>query len=213
LWRWNLARAEGADSDLEKSWRQTVRWLVADVPQRVEIETGRAGDAFGQPLRITVRARDKSFEPLDNATVTVRIKTPDQKDIELTAEPSETKAGEYQTTFAPRTPGAYRASAVVVAADGSDVGTREAGWAVEPATEEFRTLRANRALLERIAADSGGEVVSADDLEGFVASLPNRRVPVVEAWTYPLWHQWSVFVFAVACLVGEWGLRRWTGLP
>jgi hypothetical protein len=93
------------------------------------------------------------------------------------------------------------------------VGRRETGWAVEPDTEEFRTLAPNRALLERIAKETGGEVIMPGELDRFVASLPNRKIPKTEAWTYPLWHQWGVFAFAIACLIGEWGLRRWRGLP
>ena len=50
-------------------------------------------------------------------------------------------------------------------------------------------------------------------LDAFVAGLPNRKIPLTESWTYPLWHQWQIFLIAVACLVGEWGLRRWRGLP
>jgi hypothetical protein len=93
------------------------------------------------------------------------------------------------------------------------VGERETGWSVEPETEEFRTLTANRPLLERLATDTGGETLDLDGLEAFVSSLPNRKIPVVESWTYPLWHQWHIFLLAIACLVGEWGLRRWRGLP
>ncbi|HUY91957.1 MAG TPA: hypothetical protein VMV10_24665 [Pirellulales bacterium] len=217
LWRWNLLRKksddkEVADSDLEKAWRQTVRWLVADVPQRVEIETARGGDP-ASPVEITVRVRDEMFEPLDNASVAVRVETPEGKHIELAAEPSDRAAGEYRTSFASRAPGAYRAQVAAKAEDASEIDSREAGWTVETATDELRTLRPNRALLERIAEATGGETVAADRLEEFVASLPNRKIPVVEAWTYPLWHQGSVFLLAVGCLIGEWGLRRWKGLP
>ena len=91
-------------------------------------------------------------------------------------------------------------------------GQRETGWTVEPQTEEFRTLAVNRPYLERIASQTDGEVLSLDGLESFVASLPNRKIPMTESWTYPLWHQWHIFVLAMACLVGEWGLRRWKGL-
>lgn len=213
LWRWNLRRKEGAESDLEKAWRQTVRWLVADVPQRVEAETEQSADELGRPVRIVVRVRDKLFEPLDNASVTLRVKTPEGRQIELTAEASERAAGQYETTFASRTPGAYRATVAAKAEDASDVGQREIGWTVEPAADELRSLKPNRELLERIAATTGGEMISADDLDGFVSSLPNRKIPVTEAWSYPLWHQWPVLFFAVACLVGEWGLRRWKGMP
>lgn len=213
LWRWHLGRDAGADSDLDKSWRQTVRWLVADVPKPVEIETRPTVGELPPATKIIVRARDRQFEPLDNAAVTLAVKLPDGKEVELTADASDKTAGEYVATFVPRFPGAYRAKVSVVAADGSHVGEREAGWAVEPETEELRTLTPNRALLARLAEESAGEVVPLDDLAGFVESLPNRRVPVVETWTYPLWHQWSVFLTAIVCLVGEWALRRWKGLP
>lgn len=213
LWRWNLHRKEATPSDLEKAWRQTVRWLVADVPQRVEIETERRADDPALATRITVRVRNKLFEPLDNAAVNVRAKTPEGREIELSAEPSETAAGVYETSFASRAPGAYKATALAKAEDASDVGQREFGWTIEPAADELRTLRPNRGLLARLAEETGGEMVAADSLDAFVASLPNRKVPVTEAWTYPLWHQWPVFLFAVCCLVGEWGLRRWKGLP
>ena len=212
FWRWNLRRTNDAASDLETAWRQTVRWLVADVPRRVEAEAEPAADEPGV-LRIAVRVRDPLFEPLDNAAVSVRIETPDDRQVELTAEPSDRAAGEYAVTFAPRTPGAYRARVTALAEDASEVGQREIGWAVEPATEELRTLRPNRELLAQLAVGTGGELVNAGDLDGFVASLPNRKVPIVEAWTYPLWHQWTIFLFAAGCLIGEWGLRRWNGLP
>ena len=37
LWRWGMRREDAEESDLERSWRQTVRWLVSDVPSRVEV--------------------------------------------------------------------------------------------------------------------------------------------------------------------------------
>ena len=218
FWRWNLLRKAADDeevrpeSDLEKAWRQTIRWLVADVPQRVEVETVRGGDS-ASGVEITVRVRDAMYEPLDNASVAVRVTTPEGRQIELAAEPSDRAAGEYRTSCASRAAGAYRAQVTAKAEDASEIGQREAGWTVETATDELRTLRPNRALLERIAQASGGEIISADGLDAFVAGLPNRKIPVVEAWTYPLWHQGSVFLLAIVCLVGEWGLRRFKGLP
>ncbi|HEY1068278.1 MAG TPA: glutamine amidotransferase [Pirellulales bacterium] len=213
LWRWDLRRPDPKESDLEKAWRQTVRWLVADVPQPVEVETRRSGGA-GLPAReIVVRVRDEKFSPLDNAQASVTVATPDLREISLVAESSDQAAGEYRATFTPRAAGAYRAKIVATAPDGSEVGSREVGWAVEPETEEFRRLAGDRALLERIAQDTQGEVVSLASLDAFVSGLPNRKIPHVETWSYPLWHQWSVLTIAFACLLGEWGLRRWKGLP
>jgi uncharacterized membrane protein len=213
LWRWQLRRPDHKESDLEKSWRQTVRWLVSDVPQPVEVETRPAAGSAGQGVEIVVRARDKEFRSLDNAQAKITVHTPDKRTIELAAEASGKAAGEYLATFAPRDSGPYRADVSVTAADGSEVGSRETGWALEPETEEFRTLTVNRELLTRIAQESGGEVVTLGGLESFVASLPNRKIPVMETWTWPLWHQWGVLAAAISCFVGEWGLRRWRGLP
>jgi uncharacterized membrane protein len=213
LWRWQLRREDSQQSDLEKSWRQTVRWLVADVPQRVDVETKRTAGPGLAPQELIIRARDNVFAPLDNATVKITIHTPDKREIEIAADSSNRTAGEYFATFAPRMAGAYRAKVVVTAADGSEVGQRETGWAVEPETEEFHKLTGNRVLLERIARESGGEVIPVDGLSHFVGTLPNRKIPVTEKWTYPLWHQWGILSLAMLCLVGEWGLRRWKGLP
>ncbi len=213
LWRWNMRRTDPTKSDLDKAWRQMLRWLVSDVPARVDVETVRDVSSGPMGRQIRVRARDPQFEPLDNATVLVRVETPDKKQIELAVEASGRTPGQYETTFIPKAPGNYRVLATVTGADGSEVGRREAGWVVEPQTEEFRSLTVNREFLDRLARDTQGEIVAISKLDDFVASLPNRKVPIVETWTYPLWDRWPVFALAVCCLVGEWGLRRWKGLP
>jgi uncharacterized membrane protein len=213
LWRWNLRRPDHRQSDLEKSWRQTVRWLVSDVPARVEVETRRLSGTALPATQIVVRARDRQFAPLDNAGVTLHVKTPGGREVALVAESSDRAPGQYEATFAPRESGVYRAQVTVTAADGSEVGRRETGWSVESQTEELRALTVNRPLLAQIASDSGGEMFAADELDGFVNSLPNRKIPVTESWTWQLWHQWQVFFIAITCLIAEWALRRWKGLP
>jgi hypothetical protein len=50
-------------------------------------------------------------------------------------------------------------------------------------------------------------------LERFARELPNRKAPVMESASIPLWHTPAMFLFALACFVAEWGVRRWKGLP
>jgi uncharacterized membrane protein len=215
LWRWGLRKPENAEDDLAKAWRQTVRWLVADVPQRVEVNAAPSKETEGADGAVTlaVRVKDPTYAPLDNAAVSVQVTGPDGKPVQLTAEASGNKAGLYQASYVPRQPGAYRAQVTVTAPDGSEVGQTQTGWTSDPAAEEFRNLRANRALLERLAKATGGQVVKAADLDDFVEKLPTRHAEITEPYVRPVWHQPWVFLFAILCLTAEWGLRRWKGLP
>ena len=93
------------------------------------------------------------------------------------------------------------------------LGRAEAGWSTDLAAEEFRSLVPNNALLEDIARKTGGQVVAAEEPDKFVRRLPGLRAPVMETWSYPAWHTPLMFGFALACLLGEWGLRRRKGMP
>jgi uncharacterized membrane protein len=213
LWRWGLKRADDHESDLEKSWRQTVRWLVADVPRRVEIEARPRPDSHSGAIELHIRVSDAEYLPLDNAQLAIEVTTPDGHRLPLDAEPRDDEPGAYSATLVPRQPGAYRVGVTAKAADGSIVGEREAGWIAQPAADEFKNLRPNRAALEEIAAKTGGEVVAAGDLDRFIRQLPNRQAPITEPWIRPAWHHPLFYLAIIACLCGEWGLRRWKGLP
>ena len=102
--------------------------------------------------------------------------------------------------------------ATATAPDGSTVGAREAGWAAQPAADEFARLEPDREFLKTIAARTHGEVVDGENLASFVASLSSRSAPITEPWTSPLWHNPLYFLVAIACLAAEWGLRRVNGL-
>ncbi|HEY8505008.1 MAG TPA: glutamine amidotransferase, partial [Gemmataceae bacterium] len=212
LWRWGLRRASHEEDDFERSWRQTVRWLVGDVPGRVQVTVRPNPESATPAVTFAVRALDPEFLPLDNAEVTVRVEQPDGKPLTLPAEPDGREAGLYTATYVPRQPGAYRAVASVTAPDGGTVGKREAGWVSQPEADEFARMEPDRAYLESLAAETNGEVVDGNDLASFVASLSSRDAPITETWVYPLWHHYVYFLVTVLCLAGEWGLRRVNGL-
>jgi len=224
LWRWGL-RDEAMRKDLDQAWRQMVRWLIADVPERIEVVAEPKRDDPNQAMTLRVRARDKEFRPLDNATVKVTVTSvsapgtnsatrvsASTNSVRMNAEPSLSVAGLYEASYVPRATGGYLAEVVVSGADGVEVGRAQTGWVADPAAEEFRSLKPNRALLENLARQTGGEVIAATDLEAFAGRLPNRKSPVTESWSLPLWHQPLVFLLALACFAAEWGLRRWKGM-
>jgi uncharacterized membrane protein len=217
MWRWGM-RDEEKHKDMDKAWRQMMRWLVVDVPARVEVVAEPKRDDPNQAVSLQVKARDKVFKPLDNATVRVSVRrvggttTTNAGEAHLSGEPSATQPGLYDTTYVPRDVGGYVAEAVVTDSEGMEAGKAEFGWSSDPAAEEFRSLNPNRSLLASIARQTGGEVIAAGRLDDFARSLPSRKAPITENWSVPLWHQPMVFLFALACFIAEWGLRRLKGL-
>ena len=240
LWRWQVTRSEEQPEDLPKAWRQTLRWLIADVQQRVGVAMTTASDVAPEAVRVNVRVVNEEFLPLDNAQVQIRMSGPvtlteteaqlddnirfepsaetvavdvASDDIVLNAEASLEEPGVYTAVFVPREAGAWTVEAEVTTGDGEKLAADKAGWIYAPQVEEFQRPGINDALLTKLAEQTGGEVVDAEDLDDFVAKLQSKPMPVVEAWTMPLWDQPLVFLIVLCSLVGEWGLRRANGLP
>ena len=219
MWRWSMRRKQASlndeaaaqRDDPAQAWRQLSHWLVNDVPRRVNIRVEK-GDDPSKPVNLVVTARDEEYLPLDNASVELLISPVQGDPLVLKAEMDDDEAGKYVATYWSREPGGYSVTANVTAADGVAIGSAQSGWTSDAGAAEFRELKLNRKLLQQIAEQTGGEVLSENDLERFAEDLPNREFPVTETWIYPIWHRPWVMFLAMLCLCCEWGLRRWKGL-
>lgn len=214
--------------DMEKAWRQMVRWLMADVPSLVELTVERGRAEAGRQLSVEARVRDDAFEPMDNVLVEVKVtevgegtgseyenedeegegRRGGEEAVVLDAEPSDEEAGVFGDTVSGAKEGAFRAVASVRGEDGEVIGEAGSGWVVDLAAEEYRRLEPNVELMSALAERTGGEVISLDGLTDFVRGLPERGGPVTEVRSEPLWHRPWVFLLALGCFAGEWGLRR-----
>jgi uncharacterized membrane protein len=210
LWRWKLQSVTESE-DLNKAWRQTLRWLVSEVPRRVEV---LAEPDSSQPslTKIRVEIRDEEFKPQLNAELELKVVTPSEKEIVIASQQDSRNVGQYIAEFSSQEPGAYRIIATAKSPDGELIETRETGWISDPAVAEFESLRPNREFLKQIADKTGGELIEVGDLESFAASFDARKVPVSETKSVPWWHRWSIFAAAVGLLLAEWGARRMWGL-
>jgi len=211
LWRWSMRRDDRDRDDPAQAWRQTTHWLVNEVPKRAEVRVETSRDP-SQPVKIVATARDEDYLPMDNANVELEISPLGGEPFTIAARADDQAAGEYTATYWSREPGGYLVTAKMLAADGSPIGTATVGWTAQPDAAEFRDLPINRALLEKMTRQSGGELIRDDQLIQFADDLPNKNVPVTETWVYPIWHHPWVMLTAMLCLCCEWGLRRWKGL-
>ena len=243
LWRWGMNDPEQRQ-DMEKFWRQMMRWLVVDVSDRIDVESRTEVEGANPVTHFAIRVRNEAFRAQDDASVRLEVsqaklgpsdpneeEADDEGDEESSAEEKEAKddgeeasktevfaepsledAGLFEATYYPSGSGGYRARAIVRDGEGKLLGEKQTGWALNPAAEEFQSLVPDRELLETLASKTGGRVLTLDEVIPFVASLDSLEAPVSETWTRPLWHAPWVFVLALACFAGEWGLRRWKGV-
>jgi uncharacterized membrane protein len=216
IWRWGMKTTKSHE-DMDKFWRQMFRWMVADVPEKISIQAMQQSDQSNQSVELQVTVRDKEFELLNNVSVAIEIRDPENQTIKLNAEPKLEQSGVFKATYIPHLNGGYIAKAVVTDLDGTELGSSETGWASDLDDLEFRSIKTNRALLEQIARQSGGRVIEAAELSDFARSLPNQNVPISETWTRPLWDSrpisLGVFLVILICFAGEWAFRRWRGMP
>lgn len=208
LWRWGM-RDEETHKDLEKAWRQIMRWLVVDVPDRVEFVA--APDA--ERMKLEVRVRDRSFRAQDDVMVKIEVTGPGGKKSELFAEPGLKEAGLFEAEFYARETGAYRAVATVTGTGETvEILTKATGWVHDPGAIEFASLEPGRDWAQRVATESGGKVLELADLARLPEILKDIRVPVEETITTPFWHAPWVFAAVLALLGTEWFLRRRGGM-
>ncbi|MBN1803852.1 MAG: hypothetical protein JW837_01255 [Sedimentisphaerales bacterium] len=216
VWRWGMKQSQ-LHKDMDKFWRQTLRWLVADVPDRVTLKVVQKPDEINQPVVLQVHARNKEFEPMDNVSVSVEVREPQGKNVRLTAEAVFNQSGLFEATYIPRTNGGYFADAVITDSNGFELGKASTGWVVDLEANEFRSIGINRSLLEKLANQTKGSVVELEELGNFVDNLPNRTAPIMDTWVKPFWDLPGIlpaaFMFILICFAGEWTLRRWKGMP
>jgi len=110
-----------AHADMDRAWRQLLRWMIADVPARVQCSAEPIPADANGTMRVQIRVRDEKFQPVDDAMVTVGIEPvvfqgtdgAAAAPIKLEAEPALTEPGLYQVSYVPRQTGGYRAVATV----------------------------------------------------------------------------------------------------
>ncbi len=211
LWRWGF-RDPGQREDFEKSWRQMVRWLVADVPGRVSADVVENPVGGTGLLRVRVTVRDAGFQPEPEATVTVRATLPDGSERVLPAVADDGEAGVFWADFRADEPGGYRFAAGATDYASEAIGEALAGFAYDPLGAEFANVgRNNLAVIEPVAAATGGRVLPVSALAELARELPEMEVPLIDRTTVELWHTPWVFLLGIGLLLLEWAIRRERG--
>jgi uncharacterized membrane protein len=211
-WIWQMHGDVPVD-DLthETLWRQLLRWLVSEVPDRVSVALGGERVDVGGRVRLVATVYDSAFLGLNNATVTARVVSPSGTEREAPLEWDVSKDGEYRIDLSVEEPGAHEVRVDALAGDRA-LGSAVAHFVAGDETAEFFGAEMRRDALARLARETGGRFYDPDA----VASLPDdiryteRGNTVLER--HDLWDMPIVLLLLLGLLATEWSYRRARGL-
>jgi hypothetical protein len=208
IWRWRYGRGELLP---EQFWLQMVRMLGRESlsggeavllevePRRVEV---------GQPAQLRLRVldarlADPSVTRMGGSVVSTRGEA---ADIEL-QRASESGPAEFITTFISEAAGTF----TVRLDDPALGGLRpEATLVVERPDDEMRRPETDHPLLATLAAETGGRVLSPDDLSALrdPQVLPNRSITTMTGIRERIWNTPLALIVVVVLLTLEWVGRK-----
>ena len=208
-WRWRM-RMPADDRTYEVFWGQVARWLTGSARDPITLVT-RGGDAPGDGLEVDLRVRDGAFAPVPDALPILSVTGPDGATREVRPHLVDAAEGRYLAEVRPAEPGVYRIDAVAERG-GERLGAATAWALVGGADAELADPWLDAAVLERAAKATGGRYVEPEGVGALGASILDGFVAPPVPIRTPLWHNVWVFLWLVAVLAAEWGLRRRWGL-
>jgi uncharacterized membrane protein len=208
-WRWRMLRPAD-DTSYETIWRQLARWVTAGSQGPVTIAP-MSPTVAGITDRISVLVRDEDYRPVANAEVAIELTAPNGEKRQVPAALSSPQDGKYSVATRFDQSGVYKIDAVATRA-GVRVGTASRPVLVGGVDLEMTQPRLNDAVLRRLAAESNGRYLAADEIGQLASLLRESRAEAGTPEMRDLWHNgWSLLAI-VGLLATEWVTRRRVGL-
>jgi uncharacterized membrane protein len=212
-WTWRMhADIPLEDETHQVFWRQLLRWLVNEVPDRLTSAASAEPAALNQPVRIRADLRDEAFLRVNDARVVALVEGPDGAEREVPLQASVQRDGEYAAQFVPGATGLHH---VRVSAWRGERSLASGSLALDAVEDdgEFFGAQMRGALLRRIAEETGGRFYTLDDVRRLPQEVRYSGQGVTSVQRYDLWDMPIVFFLLVGLLVTEWGYRRRRKLP
>lgn len=200
------------DQTHEIFWGQMLRWLVNEVPGRVDFTAAEEPAAVGRTVALRAELRDEAFRPVNDAVLQALVEAPDGSADTVTLGWAAQRDGEYRASFTPTAPGLHRVRLEAVRGD-SVIASQVAGFAAAEDAGEYFGAEMRAPLLRRIAEETGGRYYDVTTLDRLPEEVRYSGQGVTEVERYDLWDMPILFFLLVGLIGGEWGYRRKRGLP
>ncbi len=209
-WRWQMLQPV-QDMSHEIFWRQMMRWLVSDTPNRVVTSVTRPVLYDDGHVHLRAEVRDTTYLPTSDSVVQARIVGPDGSAQSVDLHPDSLEQGVYTADWDAGQAGSYVAEVTATRGQqelGRDVITfrREDGVA-----ENFH-LEQNRDLLEKLSSQTGGRYYRPDQVSRLGEDISYSDAGITVRETRDLWDMPIVFFLVLLLCCSEWVLRRRWGV-
>jgi len=208
-WRWRMMRP-ASDTAYDTIWRQLVRWLATTAPGQLAV-LPMAVAVPGGTESVSVIARDARFAPVADAEVTLTMTSPEGQARTLSPSLADPRDGRYAAAARFDRPGVYKVEAEA-RRGGLPLGLATRYVLAGGADLEMSDPRLNEAVLQRVAAASGGRYLRPDEVSQLKDALQDAEseTPVTEL--RDLWHNVWTLLAIMGLLALEWVARRRVGL-
>jgi len=211
-WQWQMAATIPLEDRTHESlWQQLLRWLMDDVPDRVELTAVPERVGPGEPVTLRARVVDPAYLDVNDASVMAQVVPPSGRAFEVPLEWTLREDGTYQGQFVAEEAGMYQLAAE--ARRGADT-TRSAPSSlladIQGADVERAEMRAP--LLRRLAEETNGRYYPLAEAERLADDVIYTESGITVREARDLWDMPAVFLLFIVLLGAEWGLRRWRGL-
>jgi uncharacterized membrane protein len=205
-WHWQM-RLPLDDQKHEQFWRQLLHGLASGAPARVSLRPERGVLEDDSAATLEAQVLDEDFKPIPAVRVEATATGEDGSTAPVLIEPSGRDDGRFELRVDARAPGLYRVE--MTARNGeTEVGRATAHLRREAGTlEQFGSWQ-QRALLERIAKDTGGRYWPLADIGDLPEAIRYSRAGMVERQSFDLWNIPLLFGLLALLKGSEWLLRR-----
>jgi uncharacterized membrane protein len=208
-WRWQM-QLPHEDQRHETFWRQFLQAAATTAPQPVTLKSDRV--FYGDESTVVLRAevRDKSYKPASDATVALEISDGMGPPTTVPMTPVAGERGLYEAVYDTTHTGVFRFQAI------ANTGAEELGRAQfavrrEDGVIEHYHVQQNRALLERLAAATGGTYFAVDDVSKLPEAVSFSEAGSVERQVLDLWNIPLAFMLLLLLKSAEWLVRLYWG--
>jgi hypothetical protein len=211
-WLWQMhADVPLEDMTHENLWRQLLRWLISGVPGPVSVSISPERTAPGAAVTVVATVSDETYLKVNDAQVVARVRDPSGAERTVPLEWAVGKDGEYRASFPAREKGRHDVRVEAVRA-GKTLGSDTTHVQAADLDAEYFGAEMRRALLERIAEETGGRFYTPDTVASLPSDLGYSGGGATVQETKPLWDMPALFLAIVGLVSAEWGYRKRRGL-